>query len=104
MPATSTLLMILLGAVIGTGVVLLIVSLRPTSRAPKPSSGPGIVQRIGRRTLLAVGVGLVVLLVTKWPGAAVAAAALVVTGPALLGGAKAEREAMARLEGLATWT
>ena len=40
----------------------------------------------------------------SWPVAALAAAALVLAGPALLGGAKAEREAMARLEGLATWT
>lgn len=105
MPAPSTLLIILLGAVVGAGVVLLVVALRPRERAPKVvASGPGLVQRMGRRTLVAIGVGLLVLVLTRWPVAALASAALVVAAPALLGGAKAERQAMARLEGLATWT
>ncbi|WP_315098013.1 type II secretion system F family protein [uncultured Cellulomonas sp.] len=101
---TTVLLMILLGGVVGAGVVLFVAAMRPTHRPPAATSGRNLVERLGRRTLVAGGVGLLVLVATSWPVAAVASAALVIAAPSLLGGAKAEREAMARLEGLATWT
>ena len=102
--APSTLLIVVLGGIVGAGVVLLVLALRPTYRPPRVVGGRSIVQRLGRRTLAAIAVGLVVLALTQWPVAALACGALVIAGPALLGGAKAEREAMSRLEGLATWT
>jgi len=102
--APSTLLILVLGGVVGTGVVLLVAALRPTYRPPRVTNRRNVVQALGRRTLAAIAVGLLVLVATRWPVAALAAAALVVAGPALFGGAKAEREAMSRLEGLATWT
>ena len=45
-----------------------------------------------------------ILLVTRWAVLAVAAAGLVFFAPSLFGGARSERLAMARLEGLAAWT
>jgi Flp pilus assembly protein TadB len=107
LPALSTVLIVLCGAVVGGGVILLVAAL--TARAPvsqEPSGPPfgALVARMGRRGVIAVGVGLAVLLVTRWPVAAIAGGVLAVTWPLLFGGARAERTAMARLEGLAAWT
>jgi len=93
------------GALAGAGVVLLVLALTPTSKAATVRSGrPGSLSRFGRRSVLAVVAGLLVLIATRWPVAAVAVGAAVLAAPALLGGARAERESMARLEGLAAWT
>lgn len=103
--STSVLLVVVAGAVVGAGILLLVVALLPTERTPKVrSGGPRGVARLGRRTLIALGVGLVVLIGTRWPVAALASVAAVLAAPALFGGARAEREAMERLEGLAAWT
>lgn len=103
--STSVLLVVVAGAVVGAGTLLLVVALLPTERTPKVrSGGPRGVARLGRRTLIALGVGLVVLIGTRWPVAALASVAAVLAAPALFGGARAEREAMERLEGLAAWT
>lgn len=102
----STLLVTLLGGVAGGGLALLVVALLGTP--PRDDrvvhGGEGLTQRLGRRALLALGVGLATLVVTRWPVAALAAAALVLAWPALFGGARAERLATARIEGLAAWT
>lgn len=105
MPGT-TVLVTALGAVVGAGVLLLVVALLGTPERPGAvrSGEQGLVARAGRRTLLAFGVGLVVLVVTRWPVAAVAAGCLVVAWPSLFGGARLERESTARVEGLAAWT
>lgn len=102
----STLVVMLLGAVVGGGVVLLVAALTglPHRGPVVRRTGPNLVERLGRRTLLALGVGLVVLVGTSWPVAAVAAGALVLAGPTLFGGARLERESTARIEGLAAWT
>jgi len=102
----SFVLITVLGGVVGAGVLLLVWALQGTPvRVDRPGNEPlAIVERVGRRTLIAAGVGLAVLLGTRWPVAAVAAAGLVVVWPALFGGARLEREATARVEGLAAWT
>ncbi|RHA41656.1 type II secretion system protein, partial [Cellulomonas rhizosphaerae] len=102
----STLLVILAGAVVGGGVILLVVALLGTEpRPPRVRSGsPGSLLRARRRLVIALVVGIVTLVVTRWPVAAFGAAAFALAAPALLGGAKAEREQTARLEGLAAWT
>lgn len=102
----SDLLVILLGAGVGAAVLLLVVALmpRPPHQAKVRAAGPGLIQRAGRRTLIAIGVGLLVLVLTRWPVAAAASVALVIAWPAIFGGARAEREAIARVEGLAAWT
>jgi Flp pilus assembly protein TadB len=101
----STLLIILLGALIGGGVALLIVALRGVPpKPPKPVGGSvSFVDRLGRQTIYGFGAGVLALILTRWPVAAVAAGALVMFWPALFGGASAEKQAIARLEGLAAW-
>ncbi|GGC02959.1 type II secretion system F family protein [Cellulomonas carbonis] len=102
----DVLLLTLLGATVGGGVLLLVVALTGTARTEHGvvRSGPGLVARLGRRTLLGVALGLATLVATRWPVAAVAVGAFVVAAPSLFGGARAEREAVARVEGLAAWT
>ena len=107
MISPTLLVIVLAGAVIGGAVVLLIWALTPREDSvvvgPRSSLGPAVV-RLGARIPVAIGVGLVLLLVTRWPVLAAAGIALVVVGPALLGGASSEKRAVERLEGLASWT
>jgi len=57
----------------------------------------------GLRIACGVGVGLVVLLLTRWVPVAVAAGAAVAVWPALFGAAAEQRVSIQRLEGLAAW-
>ncbi len=104
--SASTLLVTLLGAAVGGGVALLVVALvgTPSRHGGVVHGGDGLTRRLGRRATIALGVGLGTLVLTRWPVAAVAAAGLVMGWPALFGGARAERLATARIEGLAAWT
>lgn len=106
-PAPVGFLLITLGgAVAGGGLALLAHSLVPREVGPAapPRSPTGALRTLGRRGPVAVAVALVALVVTRWPVAAPAGAALVLAGPALFGGAAAERRAAARIEALAVWT
>ncbi len=94
-------------ALAGAGIFLLVVALRGIPRQP-PGGLAGKWQRwqrelIGARGAIALVAGIVALISTGWVVAAVGAAALVL-GWRGLGGAAEERRAVARLEGLATWT
>ncbi len=103
----TILLVVLLGAVVGAGLALLIVAIRGTTpRIPDPdrAGAPGLLDRIGRQAAYGVIGGVIALFVTRWPVAALAAGALIMFWPALFGGARAERQAIDRLEGLAAWT
>jgi Flp pilus assembly protein TadB len=106
-PSTSLLLVILLGAVVGGGLLLLVLALIPREEAEElkpPSALVEALRKAGIRVPIAAGVGLLVLLLTRWPVAAVAMGVLVFVWPALFGGAGAEAKAINRLEGLAAWT
>ncbi|WP_431679103.1 type II secretion system F family protein [Kitasatospora sp. KL5] len=97
---------LLCGIVGGGGLALLVVSLYgwpapPPDRRPKVGEALG---SLGRRGLLALGVGLAVLLVSRWPVAGIASAILVLSWNQLFGGAGEERAAMQRVEALAAWT
>lgn len=101
----SLLLITALGAVVGGAVVLLVAALspRPPHAPTVRSSSTGLIDRFGRRTVLAGAAGLGVLVLTQWLVAGLATIALVLAWPMLFGGSKAEREATQRVEGLAAW-
>lgn len=98
-----------LGGLFGGGVLMLVLGLTPVERKPKVRSSlardlRGLSARLGRRMPIAVVVGLLVLVVTFWPVMAIGCAVLVFFWESLFGGAKSEKAAYARLEGLAAWT
>lgn len=103
----DTLLVVLLGALVGGGVVLLVFALtpRPVSRvAAEPSRLLDRIRNGGRTLPLAIGAGLLTLLLTRWIVVAIACFVLVLLWDQLFGGAKAEREGVAKIEALAAWT
>lgn len=103
----TLLLVTVLGAVVGAGVLLLVHALTPRE-VPPPRPGEqrltAGLARLGRRVPLSVTAGVVMLVLTRWPVLAAAVGVLVFFGPALVGGAAGERRAINRLEALAAWT
>ncbi|MEV0628243.1 type II secretion system F family protein [Nonomuraea wenchangensis] len=94
---------LLAGALAGGGLFLLILSLygmRP--RPPQPQRH--LVRMLTTRAAVAAVAASLVLLITRWPVAAVGTVLLVFAWRGLSGGAAEERAAMRRLEGLAAWT
>ncbi len=108
MLSQTLLLMLLLGAVTGAGVLLVIVGRTERDETPvvRRASRPlkDRIQGSARRALLGVAAALVILVLTSWPVLAVAVGLLVWFSPMLFGGVASEKRAMARLEGLAAWT
>ena len=103
----STLLVVLVGAVVGVGVVLLVSALTPREPSTVAAPESAVLKRLrsfGNRLPLAVGAGLLVLLLTGWVVAAVSTGGLVLGWNALFGGAGGERLAITRIEALAAWT
>ncbi|MBV9855995.1 MAG: type II secretion system F family protein [Streptosporangiaceae bacterium] len=103
----TSLLAVLVGAAAGGGVFLLVAAIR--GLPPKPAGrGPSRLERqmrdlAGLRGLAAVVAGALTLIATRWIVAAIGMALLVLAWRSI-GGAAGERQAIARLEGLATWT
>jgi Flp pilus assembly protein TadB len=105
--STNQLLAILLGALAGGGIFLFVVAMRGLP-AKAAGQGPDRLQQqlrelLGIRGLIALIVGALVLIATGWVVAGVGMA-LLALGWRSLGGAASERQAIARLDGLATWT
>ncbi len=102
----SIVLIIIAGAAAGAGVMLLVRGLRTRQIVERRvvHTGPGVLARLGRKAALALGAALLVLVWTRWPVASIAAGALVLGWDSLFGGARVERRAQARIEGLAAWT
>jgi len=103
--AADTLLAVLVGAVAGGGVFLLIVAIR--GLPPRPP-GSGRLERLirdvfGTRGAVALVAGVLGLVATRWVVAGIGIGLLAFSWRGLTG-AGAERRALARLEGLATWT
>ncbi|WP_052390975.1 type II secretion system F family protein [Streptomyces sp. NRRL B-24484] len=100
------LLALLAGGGVGGGLVLFVAALVGWRRQTKATTA--VSRQVGRflrrRAGAALVVGLVVLVVMRWPVAAIAAGLLVMFWSSLFGGAAAERVALARVEALATWT
>ena len=100
------LLIVLAGALAGGGALLLVNSLTRQEPAPHVSQSTILprIAKLGARVPFAVGAGFLLLLLTRWPVLAIAGGLLVFFGPALFGGAASEKQAIAKLEGLAAWT
>jgi Flp pilus assembly protein TadB len=101
------MLAVLLGALAGGGVFLLVIAIRglPPRAAPR---GPSRLERavkdvVSVRGGVAIIIGILVLLLTRWVVAGVGMALLAFSWRSL-SGAASERRSMSRLEGLATWT
>ncbi|MFI0447769.1 type II secretion system F family protein [Actinomadura sp. 6N118] len=107
MYAPDVLLAIIAGGLVGGGFLLLVVAVRGLPSRPGPVRGRSredLVKTLTTRTAVAVIVGLLVLILTRWPIAAIGTGVLVLAWNGLAGGAAEERKAMVRLEGLAAWT
>ncbi|MEU4798046.1 type II secretion system F family protein [Streptomyces sp. NPDC023327] len=101
---------LLCGVAAGGGIALLAVALRGLPPKPEHEKHKAserwseLIRFAGRRGSLAAGVGLVVLLLTRWAVAGIAAGILVFFWDKLFGGAAEERAQMKRVEALAAWT
>jgi Flp pilus assembly protein TadB len=104
----------LAGAALAGSLVLLVAAVRGWKPNLQRASG-GATQGSGtvgalvgtegrRRLALAIGAALLVLLLTRWPVAAGAAAALIWLWPTMFGGRRAGAAQIERIEALATWT
>jgi Flp pilus assembly protein TadB len=101
----TILLITLIGAAIGAAVLLLVMAIRGREpKPPTPGNSRSVVEKLGKQTVYGIIAGVAVLLLSRWPVAAIGAGLLVAFWPALFGGAKEERTSIARLEGLASWT
>ncbi len=104
----DSLYALLAGALAGGGLLLLVVAFRGLPKRPPANPNEQGLERLRRllsqRVTLSVIAGLVTLVVTRWPIAALGAGLLTLTWRGLLGGATDERLSIARIEALASWT
>ncbi len=96
------------GAVAGVGLLLLVLAViglpRRDPATPSRIPSPKALRQTTVRALVAVGVGIVVLVVTRWIVLAVAVGGLAAVWHKVFGGTAEERRGIARLEALASWT
>ena len=105
--STTTLLIAFLVTVgaAAFGMVVLLRLARGLPGIPAWSRGSVRVDSARLRTYgVAAVVGVLILLVTRWPLAGLAAGVLVVLGPRVLGGAAVGRRQLATIEAIASWT
>ena len=106
----STLVVAVLGAGVGLGVVFLLAGLTGRAVLARDESSPTRAVRTFvhdprlRDAAVAVGVGLVVVALTGWPVGGLLAGAAALGAPRLLGGRAARELAVARTEAVAAWT
>lgn len=111
LPDLTFLVVVLTGGALGAALVGLIREIRGAvddpARPPSLSARAAAAIRspaLAGRLAGAVLVGVFVLVVTRWPVAAVALALLVAAWPALFGGNRAEQRRISELEALVVWT
>ena len=105
--SATQLLAILMGALTGAALFLAVMALYGLP-ARRPGSGPSRLDRLRRDVLsprgaIAVVTGILVLAATRWVVAGIGVGLLAYSWRSI-SGARSERQAVARLEGLATWT
>lgn len=99
------------GAVLAAGLLALVVTIHGTTMVvvPRPV---GVWRRrwhqvssphLARRSVAAVGVGVVVLVTTRWPVAAAAITGLILSWPVLFGAAHDTHRQITQLQALAAW-
>lgn len=98
-----------LGVGLALSLVLLTAAMRgwqPALRLPFKSARQSILldRAARRRAIAAAGAGVVVLVLTRWPVAAGAIAALIYLWPTMFGGGKVADSQVDRVDALATWT
>lgn len=100
-------LAIIAGALFGGGLVLFVVAIRGVHPRPGRPSGRDrdeLIRTLTTRGAIAALAGVLVLVITRWPVAAIGSALLALSWNSIAGGAAEERRSMARLEALAAWT
>lgn len=103
----AVLLVVLCGAVAAGGVVLLVAALIPREPAEVVEAPSSILEQLratGQQLPIAIGVGLGVLVLTRWLVAAVAAFLLVLFWSRLFGSGREARDSILKIEALAAWT
>lgn len=100
------LLLTLAGLLLAAGLVGVVGAVRGVSFLPERSTSARSSPRRGATPLFlgALAAGVLVLLVTGWPAAALGAVGGVVFIPKVLGGGKAAKQLIATSEALADWT
>lgn len=103
---TGWLLAGLAGAMAGSGMFVMVLGLRRSPRGVRAEwqQRSAVRDRQVVQAGTAVGVGLVVLLLTGWPVGAVLLGAIAASLPAVFGGKAARKAEIARAEAIATWT
>lgn len=111
LPSLDGLIFALIAAGIGGGLVLLAVFVHGVT--PQPAKPPNRLQvaaqalrspALSSRLAGGVVVGILALVLTHWPVAAVGIAALVIFWPQLFGGGRLEETQILQLEALVMWT
>ena len=100
------LLLTLSGLLVSGGVVMAVAAVRGASIRPadSPPVRPSPRPRITRLYVGALATGVLVLLITGWPVAALATVGTVAFIPTVLGGGKASKQVITTSEALADWT
>ena len=100
------LLLTLSGLLVSGGVIMAVAAVRGANVRPAGSAPvrPTPRLRITRLHLGALAAGVLVLLITGWPVAALATAGTVAFIPKVLGGGKASKQVITTSEALADWT
>lgn len=97
-------LMTVAGVVVAAGLVGLVAAINGVSIVPPRSASSRSKLQFKPMYLVAVAAGVLILLITGWPVAAIATAAAVVFIPQVLGGGKSAKAMIAKAEALSDWT
>jgi hypothetical protein len=110
-PTVSAVVAAMIAAGFGAAIAMLVYALRGNPAAGSRPPGRLSTMAASLRSPATSGrfgagivAGVITLLVTRWPVAAIGVAALVVAWPVMFGGARAERAQIDRLEALVMWT